>query len=659
MFCLPFFLCCNQKNNAIDPNIFVAKPYSSKSVSEKEKFLDSIQIHFKLEPNDSLHRAFLFNLSAEYYYINNLKKSYLLNKKILEYSKKEKDTFSIARANSYLGDCFESSQSDSAYYYFNRAEKLYQSAHNKEKVGNMLFKKAYLLFYEGNYLESQIQDSKALKFLKDTNDYQLLFSAYTILGVNFERLEEYNDALKYYKNADLVLNVLKKEDLDFDKKYNYAVASALNLSNVYVKIKKYNEAIKELESFDLNELREKWPNDYVAVISNLAYAKMKGGNLKGGEEMFFKALKWSKENNNEIAVIYQDINLGEYYLITGNNIKSKEYLKKSIALAKKNKVAFEIKTALRLLVKADPSNSTYYDEQYISISDSLAKLQQKSRDKFARIEYETSVVEDANKILTKKNFYIIIGSLILIFLLIGILIYRYIKSQKRELLFREQQQKAEEEIFELLKQYQIKLSEAKEIEQNRIAKELHDGVMNKLYGVRMQLGILNKSDAIEIKNKRLAHIDTLQEIEQEIRAISHNLHTDVITGSFDFVSLLSNLILQNNEIATTHFSFDCELIIDWESVSSLIKIALYRIVQEALSNVLKYAEAQNCSVIISLDEHGKILLVIQDDGKGFDISNQIEGIGLKNIKERAKNVNAVLVIDSSLGSGTLIEVAFI
>ena len=653
------FSCNKNENNSINLKLFDAKQYTLKNNSEKERYLDSIQYHFKLEPNDSLHRSFLFNLSAEYYYLNKLKKSYSLNKKIISYSEKVRDTFSIARANSYLGDCFEFSQNDSAYYYYNRAEKLYYSIKNNEKVGNMLIKKSYLLFYEGNYLESEIQDSKALKYLKKTNDHQLLFSAYTILGVNFERLGEYKNALKYYQKANLVLNTLKKNDLDFDKKYNYSASSVLNLSNVYVKMHKYDKAIQELISINTYSLKKKWPDDYAAIIGNLGYAKMKSGNLKGTKDLFQIALKIAEFNNNKNIILYQKLSLGEYFLIVKNYSKSIHFLNESLKLAQSLKAVDEIKTALRFLVKADPSNSTYYDERYISISDSLAKHQQKSRDKFARIDYETSLVEDENKVLTLRSFYGIISSILLIFILIGSLIFRYIKTKKRELLHIEQQQKAEEEIFELLKEFQIKISETKEIEQNRISKELHDGVMNKLYGVRMQLGILNKSDEIEIKNKRLIHIDALQDIEQEIRTISHNLNTDLIERAFDYISLLTNLILENNEIGNTNFTFNCKSNIDWETVSSLIKIAIYRIVQEALSNVLKYAEAQICNVNLTFDSKGNLKLIIYDDGKGFDMNNIINGIGLKNMKDRASNLNASFYINSSIEEGTTIEVVFL
>lgn len=305
-------------------------------------------------------------------------------------------------------------------------------------------------------------------------------------------------------------------------------------------------------------------------------------------------------------------------------------------------------------MKVDTTNRYFYDEKYITISDSLVKAQRKSRNKYARIEYETSVVEDENKILNTKNTYILVGALLSIFALVLVIVYRYIKSQKRELLFRITQQKAEEEIFELLKEYQLKLSIAKELEQNRISKELHDGVMNKLYGARMQLGILNDSDVKEVKEKRLIYVDLLQDIEQEIRTISHDLQSDVMDIQFDYVSLLSSLIQLQNEIGATLFSFEVDPNIDWEVIDSLVKITIFRIVQECLLNVTKHAKAKVCTVSVKL-EANHLILQLKDDGVGFDVNATKQGIGLNNIQERAKTIKAALEVSSQFNQGTSIR----
>ena len=490
--------------------------------NKKEGYLDSISSISSFIKNDSVNRNFLFHLSAEYYYVNASKKSFQVCENLLQLSNKAKDTLDIAKTYYYMGDCYETTKKDSAYYYYQRAEKLYRLLGNNEKVGKMVFNKACLLYFEGNYLESEIMISDALQLLKKSNDIELIYSCYNLLGTNFEKLEEYDAALKYYLLAKKVLPNLLKNSVDVNKINNYKIASAVNIATIYDKTAQYDASINVLQSILTPELKKDWQSQYATVIGNLGYSKMKSGNLKGVEALFQEALKISIKNGNESCIIYKYSNLGEYYAVIKDTTKSIHYLKKSLLLAEKQKSSDAIKKTLKLLSVIDNRNASKYHKSYIILNDSMAKVQRNNRNKFARIEYETSVVEDENKILITKNTYIIIAFIFFSLILIGIIIYRYIKSKKLKIEMLLKQQKAEEEIFELLKENQIKMNLAKVAEQNRISRELHDGVLNKLYGTRLQRGILNASDTDEVKAKRLTYVDLLQEIEIEIRDISHD-----------------------------------------------------------------------------------------------------------------------------------------
>ena len=482
----------------------------------------------------------------------------------------------------------------------------------------------------------------------------MLFAAYSLLGTNLEKLEEYQEALKYHLLAKNILKNIKDSDSNLENKYFHDIESSINISYIFEKMNQYDRSIEELELILTPKLKQKWPLGYVSVVGNLGYSKMKKGLINGADTYFKEALKISIKNNFANNKIYQLKNLGEYYAIVKDTTASIKYLNESLQLAQKLKMGEEIKKSLELLSQVDYKNATVYDKKYIAISDSLTKAQRINRNKYARIEYETSVVEDENKLLSTKNTYILIGSIVLILILVSIIIFRYIKSQKREIEFRKSQQKAEEEIFDLLKEYQLKLSIAKELEQNRISKELHDSVMNKLYGARMQLGILNEYNEEEIKEKRLVYVDLLQEIEQEIRTISHDLHTEINETQFDYTNLLSNLIQLQNEIGFTKFSIEIKPEITWDSIDSLIKITVFRIVQESLLNISKHANASTCHVSILLDDD-HLVLEIKDDGIGFDLNATKQGIGLQNIQERAKTISAILEINSKPNKGTTIR----
>lgn len=658
-----YFLCfisC-EKNKAIDINakLFQNKIYKNKNKELKIKFLDSINSISNQTKNDSVFRNFLFDLSSEYYYLNENKKSLNVGKKILQLSNIAKDTFSKARANSYIGDTYYFTQMDSAYFYHQKAENIYRSINNEERVATEQYKKAYILYLEGNYTESESQVSEALLYFKNGKDSEMLHSSYNLMGLNSEKLDDNQAALNYQLQAKDIITAIKGYNSDLEKRYLYGIESTINIAYIYEKMLQYDKSEKELQSILTPKLKQKFLNGYVTALGNINYCKMKLGKLTNVEENFKTALSIAEKNDFKNNIVYQHKNLGEYYSIVKDTNRSIAYLKKSLSLAEKIKAGEEIKVALKMLSIVDYRNASKYDRRYIFITDSLSKAQRINRNKYARIEYETSVVEDQNKLLSAKNTYILIGAFALTLVFILIIAYRYVKNQKREKTFIAQQQKAEEEIFELLKSHQIKLNEVKITEQNRISFELHDGILNKLYSIRFQLGILNESDGEEVIAKRENYLDMLQKLEEEIRDISHKLQTDLIDAQFEYSSLLRNLILEKNELKISTFKINIDKHIEWENVSGLVKITIYRIVQEALHNVVKYAGAEYCVVSINSGVNNTLDLTIADDGKGFEVATvENDGIGLKNMQERAKSIQAKFSISSVIGEGTKIQVVF-
>ena len=104
---------------------------------KKSTFLDSLDSFSSSLKNDSLTRKYLFDLSAEYYYLNKNEKSLAVCQKVLKLSEHAKDTMAIAKSLHYIGDTYDVSQKDSAYYYYHQAEKLYHILDNKDLAGKM------------------------------------------------------------------------------------------------------------------------------------------------------------------------------------------------------------------------------------------------------------------------------------------------------------------------------------------------------------------------------------------------------------------------------------------------------------------------------------------------------------------------------------------
>jgi signal transduction histidine kinase len=651
---LLLLISCNNKDNNSSKNKHFDRNFNEFNQSQKKVFLDSLLLDLNDFKNDSTKSKLLFEIAAEYYYLKEIKLSHKVSKIILDEAKLRKDSISIGKAYYYIGDCYLEFQKDSAYYYYKESEKFFHKLKNKDLLAKVHYNKAYLLFYEGNYVESEIEVIKALNYLEDSKKLITKYRCYSLQGSNHLELEEYEKALIYFKEASNVLIELQKQKKDIDSFYDYNITNIIDICNVYDEQKNYSKSVIELKKILKSNQVQDFPNLYHAVIGNLGYSLMKNGKYEEAREYFKKAIELTKNNKNTQGYLYKIINYGEYHLLTKNTLKARELFNEALQLSKKLNNGKEILKTLDFLSVADKTNASNYKTEYIRINDSIVKKQRENREKFARIEYETDKVEEENKILSNKNLLLLSGLSLSIAVFSIILIIRYRISRKKELYLIQQKELADEELFNLTREFQTSLVDAKEAEQKKLSKELHDGIVNQIYGIRMMLGSLNANSDEASISQRLVYIKELHKLESEVRDLSHDLNADFskYVGEFNF--LLEQLVQNNNVIGTTHFISEIASEIDWNVYSSVVKINIYRILQELLQNVSKYADSQKC--IVTIFEHEKQLVVeVHDDGIGFDVNSLSKGIGLKNIRERAKSIDSEIEIKSNPNEGTTIK----
>ncbi|AYB30089.1 sensor histidine kinase [Chryseolinea soli] len=194
------------------------------------------------------------------------------------------------------------------------------------------------------------------------------------------------------------------------------------------------------------------------------------------------------------------------------------------------------------------------------------------------------------------------------------------------------------------------LLEGQENERRRIIKELHDGVGQLLTAIRMRVDALEGNTVWKEEIK--GHInDTIAEVKR----ISYNVMPQALVD-FGLEAALKGLCDTVRKYAT--FTIDFRYVKEFEhSLNFEVNIALFRIAQEGLNNVVKHAEATHVNLHL-LDNEDEVYMLLEDDGKGFDMraAGQQGGQGLRNIKERAKLLDGSAEIHSSPGEGTVVEV---
>jgi len=198
------------------------------------------------------------------------------------------------------------------------------------------------------------------------------------------------------------------------------------------------------------------------------------------------------------------------------------------------------------------------------------------------------------------------------------------RARSRELILRQSQQRANEEIYKLIITQQNKLEEGRVLEKSRIAKELHDGVLGRMFGLRLNLDGLNQRTDEEAINERVRCLDELKTIEQDLREISHELSREKYVLINNFVAIVNNLLEEQAKVNKASLSTKMDPNIDWDLLSNTTKINLYRILQESLQNINKYAKATSIKVEFKKDKKGNLILNIADDGIGFEVDKKVK-----------------------------------
>jgi signal transduction histidine kinase len=229
------------------------------------------------------------------------------------------------------------------------------------------------------------------------------------------------------------------------------------------------------------------------------------------------------------------------------------------------------------------------------------------------------------------------------------------KAKNRELLYKQEQQKVNEEIYNLMISQQNNVETIRVMEKKRVAQELHDGVLGRMFGVRMNLDSLNKIFDESASHQRISYLTELKNIEQDIREISHDLNREKSELINNFVAIVENLFEDQKKTFKPKLVSSIDSNIKWEAMNNANKINLYRIIQESLQNINKYAQANTIKVEFK-KEIDNLFLQISDDGIGFNVNKAKKGIGLQNMLSRINECNGTFEIKSKRGEGTIITV---
>jgi len=205
---------------------------------------------------------------------------------------------------------------------------------------------------------------------------------------------------------------------------------------------------------------------------------------------------------------------------------------------------------------------------------------------------------------------------------------------------------------EALSEVNRKLIEAQEDERNRIGRELHDDINQRLAMLAVELERLEQ-DPSAVRDRVRELRKEVADISNDVQALSHDLHS----SKLEYLGVVAGIKSWCKEFAerqnaNIHFKSDVESVLPFEVGRTLL-----RILQEAVHNTIEHSGVKHIEVQL-LEESSEIQLIVSDSGRGFDVEDAIKGkgLGLTSMRERARLINGTTTIESKSMGGTTVRV---
>lgn len=569
---------------------------------------------------DSVFLAQTFNDYATVYY---LKGDYNLSidllRKSLNIRYVLKDSSGIAAVNSKLGNIYyKKTLLDSSMIYFLKSLKFYENNGNEVVANSLKSNIANVYMTLKNYSKAEQYLNENITFFQKNNQLEYLSNSFVSMASLYLFKKDTTNAIAYLHKG-----IKEAEKVDafptLGSAYN-------NLGTIYNNQKDYNLAKKYIQKSI--EIREK-----TNLGTELASSKL------------------------TLAGVYN--NLGEFK-------KAKPILLESLKVFSEEEVVDKSLLAYLQLIpvyanESKPDSVAYYTNLYIKNQDLV--LQEKALKLSSELETKYQTKKKENEILLqqadisqkesdlgRKNLQIIsLIVLAIILTLFGYLLYNQQKLKHKQL-------KKESELKEAL----VKIETQNKLQEQRlhISRDLHDNIGAQLTFIISSVDNLKYGFKLpDNLNDKLKYISefassTIYELRDTIWAMNKN----EITFE-DLQARISNFIEKANKSShAVSFSFNVNQELENNKMFTSVQgMNMYRIIQEAINNAIKYANATKIDVDFSFKD-SIYEMKISDNGTGFNYENAELGNGLNNMKKRAHELEAEFEIKSEINKGTTIRV---
>lgn len=460
----------------------------------------------------------------------------------------------------------------------------------------------------GMYYESESAITQAIELIENKNlGDSLQAGCYNQLGKIYRQLNNADWAIKYYNRA-----------LSYTTKARDSFIILNNIGNIYKEQNQWQQAETYLQRAYSISRQLQDSTELARVLDNLSFVHYKLGDIQALTSML-EALEIRKKYNDHKGIYASYKNLASYYLEQNQLQQAAFYADQAFQTAQLINSPAYLKNALGFFSQL--SNDPYFSH-YKKITDSLESSYLQQQNKFAAIKYDFNKEQlktyqaqlQQQKEKSRKQLFQLLFALLSI--VASLIIYLLVANYRR--------------------------NTRKKIEQteNRISIKIHDEVANDLF--RVMNKIQHQASPTEV-------LDDIEHIYDKTRDISKEI--SAIDVEIDFESRLNDLLLTYKNEKVNVITRNKHTI-PWNKVSSFKKIALYRVLQELMTNMKKHSQASLVVILFSIEKN-KIFIKYTDNGIGNEIFTKN---GLQNAETRIKSVGGQFNFESSKGRGFKAEI---
>lgn len=532
------------------------------------------------------------------------------------------DTRWMASASRIQGTLLESKgEFQEAFNKFSGAKKLYSKINDTIRVASILSEIAYLQKKQGNFGASQLTALEGLNYVENTNEFKTLGGLYHVLSVASRETGNTDMAIERIDQAlKLVEDSIGRAKIGAENIIIFKTTKA----NIFKELKEFDKAVQIYEGLLLDTLLVRSIIERARINGNLAHTLfLKNGFNERSDSLLQNSLSINKEQNYESGLHSTYLKLAGLY-IEKDKQKSIEFVNRAIAYARGlyNKKA--IHEAIQMKIVIELGNE--YVNEYLSLDKEIAQEEEELGSLFANERYNYNKAE--NKAITFENKaikaekekaqyrYQALGLLLFLVVLLVLTFFIYQKIKRR---------------------HKIEKLKTVHVTEARISSKVHDELANDLYKLISQLETTDTEKEVVL--------DKLDIIYNQARDISKQIQ-GVETGK-GFPEELSNLFrsYQSEEVNVLLKRYHTDI---WNGISAHIKVTVYRVLQELLTNMKKHSNAT--LVVVSIEKQQKQLFIQYiDNGKGF--AEEISKNGLQNAENRIHAIKGTLTFDTELHKG--------